>query len=72
MKMLRRLDHVLLSHDAVGYQADLPEGGTPRPYTELFGSFKLLMLSEGITSEELNQIMVKNPAEAFSVRVRKK
>jgi len=71
MKSIRRLDHVLLSHDASGYQPGLPNGGNIRPYSELFGSFKLLMLSEGITREELDQMMVKNPAAAFGVRVRK-
>jgi phosphotriesterase-related protein len=72
MKTLRRLDHVLLSHDAVGYECDLPGGGKSRRYTELFDSFTLLMMSEGITKEELDMLMVKNPAEAFAVRVRKK
>lgn len=71
MKTIRRLDHVLLSHDAGGYQPGLPGGGNFRSYSELFGSFKLLLLSEGITQEELNQMMVKNPAAAFGVRVRK-
>ncbi|MEK7720554.1 MAG: phosphotriesterase [Bacteroidota bacterium] len=71
MKSIRRLDHVLLSHDAGGYQPGLPGGGNFRSYSELFGSFKLLLLSEGITQEELNQMEVKNPAAAFGVRVRK-
>jgi phosphotriesterase-related protein len=72
MKMLRRMDHVLLSHDAVGYECDFPGGGKSRGYTELFGSFSLLMMSEGITREELDLMMVKNPSEAFAIRVRKK
>lgn len=71
MKIIRRLNHVLLSHDAFGYQVGLPGGGNIRPYTELFDSFSLLLMSEGITREELNQLMVKNPAEAFAIRVRK-
>jgi phosphotriesterase-related protein len=71
IKLLRRLNHVLLSHDASGYVVGLPDGGIIRPYTELFGTFKLLMLSEGITQEEITQMMVKNPAEAFGIRVRK-
>jgi phosphotriesterase-related protein len=72
MKMLRRMDHVLLSHDAVGYECELPGGGKSRRFTELFSSFRLLLMSEGITKEELDLMMVKNPAEAFAVRVRKK
>jgi len=71
LKFIRRLNHVLLSHDARGYMVGLPRGGTIRPYTELFDSFYLLLLSEGITKEELNMLMVNNPAEAFGIRVRK-
>ena len=71
LKLIRRLNHVLLSHDARGYEVGLPRGGTIRPYTELFDSFSLLLLSEGITKEELNMLMVNNPAEAFGIRVRK-
>jgi phosphotriesterase-related protein len=71
LKVIRHTDRILLSHDATGYQPGLPAGGDIRPYTELFDSFRLLLLSEGITRDELDQIMVRNPAEAFSVRVRK-
>jgi phosphotriesterase-related protein len=71
LKVIRHLDHVLLSHDIPGYQVGLPGGGTIRPYTELFDSFKLLMMSEGITSEEVNMMLVKNPALAFGISVRK-
>ena len=71
MKMIRRLDHVLLSHDAVGYEPGLPGRRNYHPFAELFGSFSLLLLSEGITHEEIDQITIKNPAEAFGVRVRK-
>jgi len=71
LQVIRRLDHVLLSHDATGYMIGLPNGGVIRPYTELFDSFKLLMMSEGITPQEIDMLMVKNPAEAFGVRVRK-
>ena len=71
LKLIRRLNHVLLSHDARGYGVGLPGGGNIRPYTELFETFSLLLLSEGITKEELNMLMVNNPAEAFGIRVRK-
>ena len=72
LKLIRRLDHVLLSHDGSGYRPGVPNGGTIRPYNEIFGSFRLLLLSEGITPQELDQVMIQNPAAAFGVKVRKK
>ncbi|HZK95337.1 MAG TPA: hypothetical protein VFC67_14105 [Prolixibacteraceae bacterium] len=71
LKSTRQLNHVLLSHDAGWYQPGKPNGGVFRPYADLFSSFSLLLLSEGFTREELDQMIVKNPAEAFAVRVRK-
>lgn len=71
LKSTRQLDHMLLSHDAGWYQPGKPNGGVFRPYTELFDTFSLLLLSEGFTREELDQMIIKNPAEAFAVRVRK-
>jgi len=71
LKSTRQLNRILLSHDAGWYQPGKPNGGEFRPYTELFSSFSLLLLSEGFTREELDQMIVKNPAEAFAVRVRK-
>lgn len=71
LKATRQLNRMLLSHDAGWYQPGKPNGGVFRPYTELFGTFSLLLLSEGFTREELDQMIIKNPAEAFAVRVRK-
>jgi len=61
----------LLSHDAGWYQPGKPNGGEIRPYTALFNSLIPYAISEGITEKEIDQIIVKNPAEAFAVRVRK-
>lgn len=71
LKATRQLNHILLSHDAGWYQPGKPNGGKFRPYSELFSSFTLFLLSEGFTREELDQMIIKNPAEAFAVRVRK-
>jgi len=71
MKSTRQLNRVLLSHDAGWYQPGKPNGGEFRPYTELFTSLTLVLMSEGFTREELDQMIIKNPAEAFGVRVRK-
>lgn len=71
MKSARQLNRVLLSHDAGWYEPGKPQGGKIRPYTALFISLIPLLSSEGFTREELDQMIIKNPAEAFGVRVRK-
>jgi len=71
MKSTRQLNHVLLSHDAGWYQPGKPQGGDFRPYTTLFNTLIPYIMHEGFTKEEVDQIIVKNPAEAFAVRVRK-
>jgi len=71
MKSTRQLSRVLLSHDAGWYQPGKPNGGDIRPYTALFNSLIPYVMSEGFTQKEIDQIIIKNPAEAFAVRVRK-
>ena len=71
LKSTRQLNRILLSHDAGWYQPGKPNGKKFRPYSDLFSSFSLLLMSEGFTREELDQMIIKNPAEAFAVRVRK-
>ncbi len=71
MKSTRQLNRVLLSHDAGWYQPGKPNGGEIRPYTALFNTLIPYVMHEGFTKEEVDQIIVKNPAEAFAVRVRK-
>lgn len=71
MKSTRQLNRVLLSHDAGWYQPGKPNGGKIRPYTALFNTLIPYAMSEGFTKEEIDQLIVKNPAEAFGVRVRK-
>ncbi|HZK95377.1 MAG TPA: phosphotriesterase [Prolixibacteraceae bacterium] len=71
MKSTRQLNHVLLSHDAGWYQPGKPNGGEIRPYTALFNFLIPYVMSEGFTQKDIDQIIIKNPAEAFAVRVRK-
>ena len=71
MKSTRQLNRVLLSHDAGWYQPGKPNGGEIRPYTALFNSLIPYVMSQGITQQEIDQVIIKNPAEAFTVRVRK-
>jgi phosphotriesterase-related protein len=71
MKSTRLLNRVLLSHDAGWYQPGKPNGGEIRPYTALFELLIPYTMNEGFTKEEFDQMIIKNPSEAFAVRVRK-
>ncbi len=61
---------ILLSHDAGWYDPSTPNGhpeGTGiRGYTALFKSFIPGLRKHGITDDIIEQITIKNPAEAFA------
>jgi len=61
---------VLLSHDAGWYHVGEPQGGNYRPYETLFTQFIPALKSEGFGEIEIRQLLVENPREAFSIRVR--
>lgn len=56
------LHRVLLSHDAGYYRPGEPDGGDFRGYTEIF---KLL---KGFSEEDIEQLIIKNPAEALKLK----
>jgi phosphotriesterase-related protein len=65
------LGRVLLSHDAGWYSVGETGGGKFRPYTTLFEQFLPALKKAGFTDDELQQPTVVNPAEAFTVQVRR-
>lgn len=65
------LDKVLLSHDAGWYQPGVPNGGEYRGYTDIFQALIPALKSEGFSQEDIDLMLVKNPAEAFTIRVRR-
>ncbi len=65
------LDKVLLSHDAGWYHPGEPDGGTFRGYTVLFENLIPLLYENNFSRKEIDQLLIKNPAKAFSVSVRK-
>lgn len=71
MKEHGLLHRVLVSHDAGWYHVGEPGGGPFRPYTTLFTDFLPTLRHSGLTDAEIHQLIVKNPAEAFTVRVRR-
>lgn len=65
------LNKILLSHDAGWYDPAKENGGEFRGYTTLFEKLIPLLKADGFSEKEINQMMITNPAEAFTIRVRK-
>lgn len=70
MKRHKLLNRVLLSHDAGWYSVGEPDGGKFRSYSTLFAQFIPALQKAGFGSEEIDQLTVKNPANAFAIDVR--
>ncbi len=71
LKEKKLLEKVLVSHDAGWYDPEKLKGGTYRNYNTLFEKLIPRLRSNGFSENEINQILVVNPADAFSIRVRK-
>jgi len=68
LKKADLLHRVLISHDAGWYSPGEEKGGDFRGYTALFEFLIPAMEEAGFSSKELEQVLVKNPMEAFSIR----
>ncbi len=64
------LHRLLISHDAGWYDPEKPNGGEIVGYTNFFEKVIPILKSKGFTKKDINQILVKNPADAFAIRVR--
>lgn len=71
MKKENALRRLLVSHDAGWYEPDKPNGGTIRGYTTLFTKLIPQLEQSGFTKKDINQLIVLNPASAFTLNVRK-
>jgi phosphotriesterase-related protein len=69
MKSANLLDHVLLSHDSL-YWVGKPGGGDRLTYTRLFEELLPALKESDFSEDEIEQMLVNNPKNAFSVRVR--
>lgn len=65
------LNQVLISHDAGWYRPGEPHGGDFRGYTTISDTLIPGLLKNGLTSRDIQQLMQVNPANAFSISVRK-
>jgi len=65
------LNRVLVSQDAGWYSVGKPNGGEPRGYDTVFTALIPALRQRGFGQPDLDTLFVRNPAEAFAVRVRK-
>lgn len=61
------LDHVMLSHDGSTFP---PDGKNKRPMDVLMNSFIPMLKAGGFSQEEIDLMIIKNPAKAFAIKVR--
>jgi phosphotriesterase-related protein len=65
------LSRILISHDSGWYDPAKPGGGTFNGYTDIFDSLIPVLKAKGFTENEIDQILVKNPQEAFKIKIRR-
>lgn len=64
------LDRVLVSQDAGWYNAGQPRGGEFKPFAPVFTMLIPALREAGFDDDDVNTLFVRNPARAFTVRVR--
>ncbi|MGB3587731.1 MAG: phosphotriesterase [Tunicatimonas sp.] len=64
------LNQVLVSCDAGWYRVGEPNGGEYRSHAVLFEKFVPELKKLGLTEADIDQLLVKNPSEAFPIRKR--
>lgn len=71
MQQNRLLHQVLLSHDSGWFNVGTPNGGTFNGYTTIFDKLLPAMKKNGFTQEDIHQLLVVNPANAYPIRIRR-
>jgi phosphotriesterase-related protein len=65
------LNKVLISHDAGWYKPGEKDGGDFKGYINIFTELIPLLKKRAFNDDDIQQLLVKNPAEAFAIRIRK-
>ncbi len=63
-----RLNQIMISHDAGWYSVGEPGGGDFRGFDTLFNEMNLAMIDAGVGKDEWEQLVIRNPAQAFRIR----
>jgi predicted metal-dependent phosphotriesterase family hydrolase len=66
------LNRLLVSHDAGWYTPGEPRGGSVRGFETVYTAFVPALRKAGWTPAEIDQLLVRNPAAAFTVRIRRR
>jgi predicted metal-dependent phosphotriesterase family hydrolase len=72
MREAGKLDRVLISQDSGWYHVGEAGGGNYRGYDVLFTGFVPALRSAGFTATQIDQLLISNPQQALTVRVRKR
>ncbi len=64
------LKQILISHDSGWYDPAKPEGGEINGFTAIFDYLIPALKEKNFTDNEIDQILVANPGNAFKIRVR--
>lgn len=70
LRLAGMLHKVLISHDAGWYKPGEKDGGTFTGFTNIFVLLFPLLRKKGFREDEIQTLMINNPAQAFSIRVR--
>lgn len=70
LKKENLLHRVLISHDAGWFDPAQPEGGEFRPFTTIFHKLIPALTQAGFTQHDIDQLLITNPATAYSVTIR--
>src|SRR5687768_13535911 len=70
LKKAGLLQRVLISHDAGWYKPDEPQASFTG-FTDIFNKLIPILQSKGFSGEDLDQLLIRNPWEAFSIRIKK-
>jgi phosphotriesterase-related protein len=71
LKSNRLLHRVLISHDAGWYKPGETNGGNFVGFIAIFEKVFPILRQKGFTQDDFDQLLIRNPAEAFQIRVRK-
>ena len=61
---------ILISHDSGWYDPAKPGGGTINGYTDIFEYLIPALKDRGFTDSDIEQLLIKNPAAAFTINIR--
>lgn len=71
MKENDLLGKVLLSHDSGWYRPGEENGGKIKGYSVIFERLIPLLVKEGFSSTDIQKLLVSNPSDVFTIRVRR-